>query len=269
MTSVAQARSIALSMPDAEESAHHGHPDFRVRGRIFATLWPEQRHAVLKLATADQAALVLLDPGAFSLAGWSNQGWLRVDLRRVRVTQFRELIAAAWRNVAPRQMVAELDAGRSAPRARVQPVEFSHEVAALLRASGLPSDDAGAPQVHLLGCRQSRRLAGVVGLELYGSVGLLRSLAVADTSRGRGLGQALVARAERVAARNGVRTLYLLTTSAADFFRRLGYAPAPRDSAPAAIAATTQFTGVCPASAAFLSKPLRLPAAPNRRTLRT
>ena len=269
MTSVAQARSIALSMPDAEEAAHHGHPDFRVRGRIFATLWPEQRHAVVKLAPADQAALAQLDPSAFSLTGWSNQGWLRVDLRQVPVAKFRELVAAAWRNVAPRPLVAGRDAGRAPTRAKVQPVEFNDEVAALLRASGLPSDDAGAPQVQLLGCRRSRRLAGVVGLELYGSVGLLRSLAVADSSRGRGLGQALVAHAEKVAARSGVRTLYLLTTTAADFFSRLGYARAPRESAPAAIAATTQFTGVCPASAAFLSKSLRLPVAPNRRTLRT
>jgi|APFre7841882724_1041349.scaffolds.fasta_scaffold25242_3 amino-acid N-acetyltransferase len=156
-----------------------------------------------------------------------------------------------------------------APRARVQPVEFSDEVAALLRASGLPLADAGASQVQLLGCRQSRRLTGIVGIELYGSVGLLRSLAVAESSRGRGLGQALVARAEKVAARSGVRTLYLLTTTATDFFSRLGYAPAPRDLAPASIAATTQFTDICPASAAFLSKPLRLPAAPNRRTLPT
>src|SRR5205085_5486052 len=74
MVTVAQARKIALSMPQAEELKHHGHPDFRVNGKIFATLWPDQSTAVVKLPLADQAALIQMDPDAFSLNAWSHQG---------------------------------------------------------------------------------------------------------------------------------------------------------------------------------------------------
>ncbi len=56
MTGVAQARKIALSMPKAEEHPHHGHPSFRVKNKIFATLYGSR--AVVKLSIADQIALV-------------------------------------------------------------------------------------------------------------------------------------------------------------------------------------------------------------------
>ena len=69
---------------------------------------------------------------------------------------------------------------------------------------------------------------GIVGLERFGSVALLRSLAVAAELRGTGVGKALVAAAEEYAQTKNVQTLYLLTTTAADFFARLGYAPLPR-----------------------------------------
>jgi len=42
-------RKLALALPEAEERAHHGHPDFRVRGKVFATLWPDERRAVVRL----------------------------------------------------------------------------------------------------------------------------------------------------------------------------------------------------------------------------
>lgn len=63
---------------------------------------------------------------------------------------------------------------------------------------------------------------GVVGLEVYGKVALLRSLAVSATSRGNGYGKDLVARAERYAQSLGVTEIYLLTTTAATFFEQLG-----------------------------------------------
>lgn len=106
MVSLARARAIALSMPEAEERAHHGIPDFRIRGRIFATLRPEDGRSVVKLAPADQAALVQMHPEAFALTGWSQQGWLGVNLRKLTEPQYRELVESAWRNVAPRSLVA-------------------------------------------------------------------------------------------------------------------------------------------------------------------
>ncbi len=105
MVSVAAARKIALACPEAVEGAHMGHPDFRVGGKIFMTLWPADRRAVVKLPIADQQALVQMDPDAFSLGGWSHQGWTGVQLARINAGQLRLLANAAWRNVAPRKLL--------------------------------------------------------------------------------------------------------------------------------------------------------------------
>lgn len=100
MVTIRQARKIALSMPHAEEQKHHGHPDFRINGKIFATLWPDELRAVVKLAMADQVALVQMDPGAFSLNAWSRQGYTNVDLKHIDVSRLRTVIESAWSNVA-------------------------------------------------------------------------------------------------------------------------------------------------------------------------
>jgi amino-acid N-acetyltransferase len=85
-------------------------------------------------------------------------------------------------------------------------------------------------------------------------VGLLRSLAVAEAHRKGGCGRALVSHAESWAWRHGVKTLYLLTTTAANFFARTGYEAISRVQAPAPIAATTQFSSLCPSSATLMRK---------------
>jgi amino-acid N-acetyltransferase len=94
-------------------------------------------------------------------------------------------------------------------------------------------------------------------VERHGTVGLLRSLAVRQDRRGGGLGSALVLEAERVAAGQGIRALYLLTTTAEQFFFHRGYEHTPRDAAPPEIGATTEFRSTCPSSAAFMRKPLQ------------
>ena len=126
---------------------------------------------------------------------------------------------------------------------------------AFLRAAGLPVDDLVAPvAVQLFGVFDGDALVGVVGLERAGDAALLRSLAVVDARRGAGYGRALVAFAEREAAAQGVRCLYLLTTTAADFFDRLGYRRIARNEVPRAIAATPQFAMLCPASSTCMAK---------------
>jgi len=94
-------------MPHAEERAHHGHPDFRVGGKIFATLWPNQFRAPLKLAIADQSALIQIEPDVFSLNAWSHHGFTDVHLKRVKAARFRAVVDAAWRNVAPKRLVVK------------------------------------------------------------------------------------------------------------------------------------------------------------------
>jgi amino-acid N-acetyltransferase len=91
---------------------------------------------------------------------------------------------------------------------------------------------------------------------LFGDVALLRSLVIAPGRRGTGEGSALLKHAEDHARAQGVRDLFLLTTTAETFFAKHGYMRATRESAPAAIRMTREFGSICPASAAFMSRKL-------------
>ena len=88
----------------------------------------------------------------------------------------------------------------------------------LLASSGLPTDDIRSEgQQHFLVVGDRSSISGGVGVEVYGDVGLLRSLVVSDARRGKGLGGQLADADEALAAKEGIRTLYLLTTLAKRF----------------------------------------------------
>ncbi|MBZ9715651.1 arsenic resistance N-acetyltransferase ArsN2 [Deinococcus multiflagellatus] len=99
---------------------------------------------------------------------------------------------------------------------------------------------------------QGNEVLGVAGLERYGPHGLLRSVAVRADQQGRGLGQALTREMIERATAAGLETLALLTTTAAAFFPKLGFTPVTRDKLPAALQASSQLQGGCPASAVVL-----------------
>lgn len=144
----------------------------------------------------------------------------------------------------------------------IQPYALDERARELLRACDLPTSDLDtSASLRLYGCTDGAHVLGLVGLELYGEVALLRSLAVDPAARGQGHARALVRAAEQAAAEAGVRHLYLLTTTAAPFFAALGYANAERTNARGAIAATPQFSGLCPASSSFMMKTLSNPRA--------
>lgn len=101
MVSISAARKILLSLPETEEKAHMGHPDFRVGNRVFASLWPKKKKiAVVKLSIANQTALLQMDPEAYSLNGWSRQGWTNVHLDKMTPTRFRAIAKESWSAVA-------------------------------------------------------------------------------------------------------------------------------------------------------------------------
>jgi amino-acid N-acetyltransferase len=128
---------------------------------------------------------------------------------------------------------------------------------ALLKEAQLPTEDLTPAHVeHFFFVGPAQAPTGLVGLELFGDVALLRSLVVAREHRGKGDGAALVDHAERYARAHGVRAIYLLTTTADSFFSKLGYRSAAREAAPAAIRATREFAGICPASSAFMTRQL-------------
>jgi hypothetical protein len=98
-------RRIALSMPHAEEKAHFGKADFRVRNKIFAGL-PEIGIGVVKLTPDEQAMLAEAEPAIFSpvKGGWGQQGWTRVTIAKADETTLKSVLTMAWRNVAPASM---------------------------------------------------------------------------------------------------------------------------------------------------------------------
>lgn len=129
-------------------------------------------------------------------------------------------------------------------------------VESLLEANGLPSEDVRAkPECFFVASADSQRV-GVGGVEDHGSEGLLRSVVVAKPNRGRGYGTALCDALEDRARADGIETLYLLTTTASEFFRRRGYDAVPREYAPSSIRRTTQFADLCPSSADCMKKDL-------------
>ena len=100
-------RQIALSLPEALESAHMDHPDFRVRGKIFATLgYPDQEWGMVKLTPEQQTSLVRAEPAVFVPAkgAWGRRGSTIVRLDTVDQVALSSALVAAWRNVAPKRL---------------------------------------------------------------------------------------------------------------------------------------------------------------------
>jgi amino-acid N-acetyltransferase len=102
--------------------------------------------------------------------------------------------------------------------------------------------------------RNSSDMIGLVGLEIQGNCALLRSLAVRKGYRDKGLASLLVDKIENYARSLKISTLYLLTITAEDFFKRGGFRTTARETAPAEIQNTAEFRGLCPASAVFMTK---------------
>lgn len=128
-------------------------------------------------------------------------------------------------------------------------------LAVLLQAADLSTEDITPEMLeHFLVAHLGKALVGCAGLDVQGEAGLLRSVAVDEAHRGMGLGKELVEAVEEHARKQGVRNLYLLTTTAEAFFADLGYLKLPREEAPAAIAGTAQFAELCPASSCFMVK---------------
>jgi amino-acid N-acetyltransferase len=125
-----------------------------------------------------------------------------------------------------------------------------------LAAADLPTADLrDGPGRFYLAVAEGDRV-GVGGLEVYGTDGLLRSIAVPADARGEGYGTAICDALEAEARDAGVGTLYLLTTTAASFFEARGYERVDPAAAPAAIQETAQFAELCPSSATCLRREL-------------
>src|SRR6266513_1476737 len=100
-------RELALSFPEAIESAHMHHPDFRVGGKIFATLaYPNENSAMVKLSPDGQKEFVRTSPRVFTAVkgAWGRQGATNIYLPAATLNIVREALTAAWHNTAPKRL---------------------------------------------------------------------------------------------------------------------------------------------------------------------
>jgi len=100
-------RKVALSFPEAIESAHMSHPDFRVAGKIFATLgYPDDKSAMVKLSADEQREFIRTNPGIFTPAkgAWGRQGATTVNLSKATIDVVRAALTSAWRDTAPKRL---------------------------------------------------------------------------------------------------------------------------------------------------------------------
>jgi hypothetical protein len=105
-------RRIALGLPETSESAHMDHPDFRVRGKIFATLgWPDKDSGMVKLTREEQEVLVEAEPAVFFpvKGAWGRQGCTNVRLDAASETILRSALMKAWRRAAPKRLAEQLE----------------------------------------------------------------------------------------------------------------------------------------------------------------
>jgi hypothetical protein len=102
-------RKLALELPAATEGAHMSHPDFRVGGKIFATLWPDGEFGMVRLTPEQQEVFAHAEPGVFEpvKGAWGRRGCTSVRLRAARVGSVREALAAAWNGVAPKPLAGK------------------------------------------------------------------------------------------------------------------------------------------------------------------
>lgn len=101
-----QFRRLALSFPETAESSHMAHPDFRVGGKVFATLsYPDEGWAMVSLTPEQQEELVRTEPDVFVpvKGGWGRRGATNVRLKKAKKGIVQQALAAAWENRAPRR----------------------------------------------------------------------------------------------------------------------------------------------------------------------
>lgn len=131
------------------------------------------------------------------------------------------------------------------------------EIEKILKENNLPTDDLSDMNLdNFLAYAEDGNTKGVVGLEAYGAEGLLRSLAVSVGYQGSGCGSVLLGALENHARAIGIKQLYLLTETAAQYFTQRGFLVIPRALASDSIQSTQQFSELCPANAVLMRKQL-------------
>ncbi|MFI5162643.1 MAG: arsenic resistance N-acetyltransferase ArsN2, partial [Sphingobacteriales bacterium] len=129
----------------------------------------------------------------------------------------------------------------------------------LLESEKLPAFDLPEALENFAVVVENDEVIGVAGLETYGNYGLLRSLAVLPGFRGNGVAGNLIRHVESLANAQGLNTIYLLTETALEYFKRKGYKQITRANIPAEVQRSSEFSYACPQSAIAMMKPITTP----------
>ncbi|WP_291036782.1 arsenic resistance N-acetyltransferase ArsN2 [Dyadobacter sp. 50-39] len=127
----------------------------------------------------------------------------------------------------------------------------------LLNKADLLTEDLPEGLSNFLLAKEGDELVGVAGLELFGSVGLLRSVAVSPAHQGQGIAGQMVEHLLANADKQKLQAIYLITTTADRYFDRYGFTAVDRQQVPEAIQQTRQFSGLCPSSAVVMKRNLK------------
>ncbi|RRQ48165.1 GNAT family N-acetyltransferase [Maribacter algicola] len=138
----------------------------------------------------------------------------------------------------------------------MNPMTDLKSIQELLKANYLPFEDLVESKVAFLTKEKNGELIGCIGIEKYDADGLLRSLAVADAHKGKGIGKQLLDELCESSKQEGIHRLHLLTTTADAYFTRYGFNVTERSTAPTAILGTTEFSEICPSSSVYMVKEL-------------
>jgi amino-acid N-acetyltransferase len=152
--------------------------------------------------------------------------------------------------------IQSTDAPPAAPILRAATQADRSGIEHLLTEARLPLDDVAKALPTFVVAEYAGVLVGAAGLEVCRDDALLRSVVVAPAWQRRGLGRALVSRAIAEAESRGLHAVYLLTTTAEDYFPAFGFERTTRDAVPAAVRGTAEFQSACPASATVMYKRL-------------
>ncbi len=132
--------------------------------------------------------------------------------------------------------------------------QHKESIVNLLKQNKLPFADLPAGLEHFIIIKQAEKLIGAAGLEIYNQYGLLRSLVVDEKSRGNGAAAHLLSAIENIAHQKCIKTIYLFTETAENYFRLKGFKTISRNNVPIELQQSSEFSYACPQSAIVMYK---------------
>lgn len=127
------------------------------------------------------------------------------------------------------------------------------QVIEMLQEQSLPTSDIDEDKLLYL-LMNGEAVVGTAGIEIFEDCALLRSVSVIKDEQGKGYGRVINKGMEHYARDSGINCLYLLTTTAKDFFEKQGYCVIKREESPAALQQSAEFISLCPSTAVIMKE---------------